>query len=388
MLLVSANSAFAASDTMTINGNVVDGTAGASLPSGLVAHLTGVDNTTHAAVVDQSAPVDAAGRFSFPRTSASANAAYAVTVSYGGVAYQQPVSVNGATAAPVTVTIYETTTSDSAIQLASANWVFEGFDTDNQQVAVLETLTVVNAGDRTFVGDHRGDPGSDAPGVAPRTLRLPLTQGASGFTPQEGLDPSAVLPVAGGFVDTSPILPGSHDVAYTYLLAYADGGAEIRNALPYPTKTLRFFAPNAGLDIRSDHLTTGSTATIQGKPYVIASADNIPANTVVTVDVFGLPSTPSGRLDPTVMRIAGIAVIVLALLVALFFGLRPRRSIELDRLAERETLLLSLARLDNSYAAGQIPADFYRETRAAQKRKLVDLILGERASPDSSGATG
>ncbi len=76
----------------------------------------------------------------------------------------------------------------------------------------------------------------------------------------------------------------------------------------------------------------------------------------------------------------------LAVLFAVFFGLRPKAAARVDRVAERATLVASLAGLDDSFAAGRIDSELYESERAARKRALVDLVLGERAPADQSGA--
>ncbi len=365
-----------------VEGVVVDGTAGAAVPSGLVVRLERRDAAGRRSSL-ATATVDERGTFSFPAPPLAEGTSAVVRAEYAGVGYEASVvrAADG-TIAPVRLTIYEPTDSDATLQIAAANWVFEGIDTQNQQVLILETLEVVNAGDRTYVGDHRGDPGSDVPGVLPRSIRLLLPSGASGFIPQDGLDPLRLLPVAGGFVDTAPVPPGSHQIAYTYIIAYADGGAELRKALPYPTKTLRVLVPNAGLEIRTDRLHAAGTIEIQGRPYLVLGAEDVPANTNVTVDVLGLPSSPTGRLDPGAIQLFGLSVLVLAVGVALYLGLRPRSHERDDPATERRALLLALARLDDSLAAGRINPERYQAERARQKRRLIDLALGGSVTAD------
>ncbi|MGH2461757.1 MAG: hypothetical protein ACRDIY_23125, partial [Chloroflexota bacterium] len=247
------------------------------------------------------------------------------------------------------------------------------------------TLVVANNGDRVYVGDHRGDPGSAVPGILPRTLRLSLPDGASDFQPQIGLDPSKLLPIESGFVDTSPVFPGQHDVAYTFRIGYAEGVAELHATLPYNTAKLRFLGPDAGLEFRTDVLADAGTTKIEGNSYRVLGADNLKADSTVTVDVVGLPAVPTDRLSPQDMQIGGIAIIVLAVVLATFLGFRSRSTRLFDPLAERRALLASIARLDDQYAAGQLGAERYRAERAQQKRQLIDLIVGARASASGPG---
>ncbi|HUX88800.1 MAG TPA: hypothetical protein VMW65_17475, partial [Chloroflexota bacterium] len=244
-----------------------------------------------------------------------------------------------------------------------------------------------NAGDRTYVGDHRGDPGSATPGILPRTLRLPLPDGTSDFQVVEGLDPGTLLPVENGYVDTAPVTPGNHQIVYTFKMGYSAGVAELHTALPYPASNVHFLAPDAGLQFRSDRLGDGGTTQIGGNNYRVLGTSNLKANDVITVDVVGLPELATSRLSPSAMQIGGLGVVGLAILGALYFGLRPRSTTWTDPLAERRVLLASIAQLDDRYATGQLNVDRYRAERTQKKRQLIDLMLGGRTALDRSGGS-
>jgi hypothetical protein len=371
----------------TIDGSLVDGTSGAPFPNGLVVALQS-GQPSQSALATRTAAVDGTGHFQFANVP-SDGTSYVVTINYGGVIYSSPVTApaNGSSSASVTLTIYEPTTTDTAIHIDSANWVFEGIDIDNQQLQILETIDVLNTGDRTYVGDHRGDPGSDTPGVLPRTIRLLLPNGASDMTPAVGLDPGTLLPMANGYVDTAPVLPGLHELAFTYMVAYADGGAEIQKALPYPTTKLRFLAPDVGLQLQSDLLKAAGKVDVAGHSYVVYSGDQIPRDTNVTIDILGLPSTTAGRLDPGWLQLAGYVAIGLAVLAALGFGLRALRQPAQYSVADRAALVTAVARLDDAYAAGQVEREQYQRERAELKQRLVELSLGTPSLPDVAGVS-
>lgn len=367
----------------TIVGRVANGTRDALLPSGLSVTLQGV-GPSHQVVVKRVARTDASGHFRFDDLPSDSNLTYVVSTEYAGVPYLAAVPKAGDQSTVHTkLTVYEPTTSDASIRLDSANWLLGSVDVEKQQATILAMLVVSNDSDRVYVGDHRGDPGSAMPGVLPRTLRLTLPAGASGFRPQLGLDPSTLLPVANGYVDTAPVLPGRHDVVYTYQIGYADGVAELQSTLPYPTTRLHFLAPDVGLGFRSDHLRDGGTTQLDGHQYRVLTADNLKADTTVTVDVIGLPAVATNRLDPGAMRTSGLVLIALAVIVALVAGLRsgarqPAGPAAL--LTEQRGLLTALARLDEQYAAGEIGLEHYQAERARQKQRLIDLSVGVRTA--------
>lgn len=376
-------SAVGAVAPIAVKGVVVDGTAGASLAPGLIARLHD-DTIGSTSYVDRAAPIGTDGTFAFDNVPMDPTKKYRVTVDYRGASYEAAIP-NGASdgVSPITMTVFEPTTSEDVLRISSANWVIQSIDDQKQQVVVLETLDVVNSSDRAYVGDHRGDPGSDAPGVLPRTLRLYLPQGASQFQPLSGLDSSGLLPVAGGFVDTKPILPGVRQVAYTYEMAYAEGGMEIRKSLPYPTAKLRALVPNAGLDYRSDRLVAAGTLDLQGRSYVVLSADQVPANQDVTLDALGFPTTPVGRLDPATVQSVGLGIVAIAIFAAFILGLRAGRSSEADVADPRDELLRSIARLDAQRVSGRIDQRQYEQVRSEKKQALLALATGSAVLTDS-----
>lgn len=385
LLLVSFGSARAA-ETETIVGKVVNGTKGATPPSGLPVTLQGVGQG-HALITNQTVIAGPDGQFRFTGIPADPSATYVVTTQYAGVPYlsEVPKAAGSPPSATVELTIYEPTTSDAAIRIESESWLLGSVDVEKQQATILALLTVINDGDRTFVGDHRGDPGAAVPGILPRTLHLSLPRGAAGFQPEMGLDPGRLLPVANGYVATDPIRPGKQDVGYTFQIGYAEGIAELQTDLLYPTTRLRFLAPDVGLEFRSDHLGDGGTVQIQGQTFRVLAADNLPANSTVTIDVVGLPAVGTSRLSPGAMQVGGISLIILGLAAAIYLGVRSRGTRQAQVLAERNALLAALAQLDDEYAAGRLELERYQAERAHQKRQLVDLLLSGRGVATGSG---
>jgi hypothetical protein len=388
LVRISAAVAAPAKAPVTVSGTVVDGTAGAKLPPNLTLTLQGVDASHQFSSAGTTAP-DAQGHFAFPGVTLTSGVNYVVTTEYDGAAYAADVTVADGTPAPVTLSIYEPTTSDAALKLASASWVFGALDATSQQITVLEMFTLTNTGDHTYVGDHRGDPGSDAPGVQPRTIRITLPGGASDFSPLAGLDPSTVLPVANGYVDTAAVTPGDHQIVYSYKIAYADGVVEIQKPLSYPTDKLSFLVPDVGLQLRSDKLTSTSKVSMQGHTFVALSGTNLPANADVTVDVLGLPDPPTSRLSPDLMRILGLGIVVPLLAAAFTLGSRrgaPPRPRRVPAASDERALLTMIAALDDRYAAGAISAERYQQQRERRKRELIDLRLGNPAVGETSGS--
>ena len=114
-------------------------------------------------------------------------------------------------------------------------------DTGNVNLPyILQDLggTLANQGDRTF--------------AAAETLRFPLPGGAEAFSPRFGLLASSVSQRPDGFVLTGPVLPGPHELAYSYELPVQDQRAELTRTLQYPVQSFNLYVPLQGVQVGPD----------------------------------------------------------------------------------------------------------------------------------------
>jgi hypothetical protein len=167
----------------------------------------------------------------------------------------------------------------------------------------------VNNGKRAYVGG----------------LRLPLLSGATSIQEGAGLDRRYLALGGNEMTSSAPILPGRHDLTYTYIVQMARDGIEVGHRTQVPTDRYELLVGD-GLRLHADGLRDDGEVKLgpRGEQrtyhrYVIRDlkdGDRFDARLTV-----GSPSN--------VLRIGGLAIaVVLALAVVFGPMLRRRRSRE------------------------------------------------------------
>ena len=323
VLLAHAGTAQAAPDAILVIGEVEIADADAS-PSDLIVNV-------HAgfgegfAVVGQTQP-DPSGRYDVELPLRPDNRMF-VSVNYQGVTYStQPIDVPAE--GPVRlmpITVFPTTDDQSVIRVESSTIIVAQIDPQQQQMTVLEMMTLVNESTSVYIGDKRGEPGTGVPGVLNRTLTVDLPEGAGSFQMQRGLGAEDLMPSAGRFYFTEPVFPGRRQIVYSYEIGYPFSVHLFARPLSYRTDLIRVLMPEIGARIDSPDLDYGGLTELQGRSYQMLFGADLPAGTTVRVQVSGLPVRPIGaQLDFTTMRILAGILVLLALGAIGFYGFRSR----------------------------------------------------------------
>jgi hypothetical protein len=364
----------------TLDGTIVQGTAGGGSVAGLPVRLLVFQG--HDKVDEREATTDAAGHFRFDQLDPAPERIYFPVIEYQQVSYYpDPVSFKDATSQAVQITVYEPTPGDGQVAYQRANLVLTEVAPD--RLYVMEMGTIANQGDRTF--------------AAAETLRFPLPQGAEAFSPRYGLIAGSVSQRPGGFVLTGPVLPGPHELAYSYELPVQDQRAELTRTLQYPVQSFNLYVPLQGVQVDSPQLADAGQRDMGGQTYRVLSAGDLPRGSVVQIRLSGLPELPGASAQ----RLGYLLLVVGAAVVLAALGLAWRRMTATPRPASaaagvdalearREQLLATLADLDERYEAGELDATGYRRQRDLHKRRLVALMRapggasrGQVPSPES-----
>lgn len=277
------------------------------------------------AVVGQTHP-DASGRYGVELPLRPNNRVF-VSVSYEGVTYfTDPIDVPAD--GPVTlqpITVFPTTDDQSVIRVESSTMVVAQIDPQQQQMTVLEMMTVVNDSTNVYIGDKRGEPGTGVPGVLNRTLTIDLPEGAGSFQIQRGLGSDELMPSAGKFYFTEPIFPGRRQIVYSYEIGYPFAVHLFTRPLSYQTSLIRVLMPEIGARIDSPDLEPAGLTELQGRRYQMLFGRDLSPGTIVRVQVSGLPVQPAGvRLDFAAMRILTVGLVLLALSAIGFYAIRAK----------------------------------------------------------------
>lgn len=373
----------AAQATGTIEGQVVNGTAGGPVPADLLVKVHVVQNRTRAGEHD--VRTDGAGRFRVDGLATGRDTIYFPIVEYQGVPYypEQPIVLDGSAPASVQITVYEATPTPDSLSFERANLLIS--NVTPTALSIMEMGAVVNGGDRTYAANP------ELTGSA-RTLRFTLPPGAIQIAPQAGLPSDTLESTPEGFATTDPIRPGRREIAFSYQLPYDASSLDLTRTFTLPVRTFTLFVPDQGIEVAGPGLAVQGTVELGGQRFRQFIVQNLEPGAQVRFRLSRLPAPFLGRPREQGLAVAGIGGV--ALLVFVLLAIRRRRAAgaaeapsepaaaaaAVGRAAEvtasdveRLRLVRALAELDERYAAGTLDEGAYRAEREAGKRRLVAL---------------
>jgi hypothetical protein len=351
---------------------------------------------TAQSIVTQTATTDAKGSAIFSNLNPMTSTRYLALARYNNIDYVGEVFSfdPGVTTQPVTVTVYETTTDPSTIQIAQTHLIL---DIQTKAMNVTEIIQFTNTGDRTFIG---ANPIGSSPHRA--TLLLPTLVGATEILFDDPDIDASTLRGVGVLTYTMPIQPGNDQIIFTYGVVYNPPNYELSIKMPYDVPTLRILLSDVGEKLTSSQLSPMTQFPTQmGANFLQTSMSNIAKGTEIKATITNLPETVAGSALPTTgtstttggapttapadnSQVIGYAVLGAAAIAAIgliVYPLTQRRSharpVESEPVAvsvsKRELLLQSIADLDDDHEAGKVSDATYTEERARLKAKLADL---------------
>ncbi len=389
----------------TIQGKVVNGTANGGSVEGVEVTVTAYFGQTERNKYTATADKD--GNFQVTGLDTGSNYSYEATSNYQKGDYSAPrVSFsNPGETRQVTLKVYDSTTDESAVKATAKHYVVTPGKDGNMEVQ--EILLLKNDTDRTYIGAKEIGPDQR------ETSRYMPPSGARNIQYGDTLMSCCVVKQGAGFVDTMAISPGEIQKVFAYQLPYSGTTLAFTSTLQQDVGSVQLLVPS-GIRANISGLANHGTQNIQNTPYQVFSAENVPANTTLDVQLEGLPeSTPA---SPIVM--AGVAVGVLMALAAAFYVLRrrshpapvpaysyaaleraPKRgqhrgSAAIPRDAtvladptilelEKSDLLAAMANLDDWFEAGRISRKDYERLRSEKKQRLMALLAqnGRKGTP-------
>jgi 5-hydroxyisourate hydrolase-like protein (transthyretin family) len=355
----------------TLAGQVQNATAGAPAPVGLpvTLHIVGEGDQ----VQRRDTTTDQDGRFSFSGLDVSAGLKYLPTVDYQGTLYfDQVVSLAEQPEQSVAITVYEGTTTDQLIAFERSNLLVQNIAPN--RLDLMEMGSVANVGDRTYLGAE------PMAGAARATLLFAVPPGAVDLAPQTGIRPTDLTSTPTGFALSSPILPGRHQLAFSYSLPYSSDRLIISKRLTYPAASFTLYLPDVGLQVSSSQLEARGQTELGGQKFLQFSGQNLPRGTELRIELANLPTTGGSAVDRLAAPMLAVGWLALLAGVALVYrrrlaaglpsaGVRVPTRAELDRLQ----VLLTLANLDERFDQGKLDEAAYLREREAEKQRLRAL---------------
>ena len=353
-----------------IRGQVVNGTPGGSLPDGVEVTLTGFDGDAEA--YSETAALAEGGTYAFADVPAVPGRIYGATVSFGGVLYFSDGAHLAGEAEPLElpVTVYDTTTDGSGLQVERLHVLFDFAVPD--QVQVLELWVLSNVSDRTVVAaPQRG------------VVEVSLPEGATELAFEDGSVGDRYILTDAGFGDTQPIVPGSatSQFIFSYRMPY-DGRMTFHRPTNYAVNAAVVLLPGDGVTAKGTGLQDLGVQQMGGQAVHNYAAGAIPAGSALELEVSGKPATATAGAASSGWTNAAIGLGVLGslLILAGLWWFRPsastgRRGTRRPS-GENETdrLLGAIAELDDAFAAGEMDEGVYRARRERLKRTLREKM--------------
>ena len=376
----------AAEDTSgTIEGQLVNGTAGGSSVADVVVQLNTLVNFRETGT-PVTAKTRSDGQFTFSNLSTSPNNSYAVTLTYQDAEYFSDFIAfgQGETSRSANITVYDSTNSDAALKVTTAHTIIS-VGKDSLDIMVIYDFT--NASDRAYVGS-----GEIMSTGRRKTLTFSLPAEATEIKYGDGLVEKYILPSHGGFIDTMAVLPEGREVVYAYKMPYGGGTYKFQQKLDYPVAQFGLLVQGKDIKITSGQLADqGPLDMGTGTPYLYLTGQNLARGEIVSATL----SKPINQKMVTIWVAGALIVMIVGAGLAYrkFKGKSKAQPVKVGnkpapRAAEgidqrEQKLLAELARLDDNFAAGSIQEEAYRAQRASKKAQLVKLLNTSREAGNS-----
>ena len=150
------------------------------------------------------------GNFEFKDVPYLENSLYGVSLIYQDAIYVESVIFDQKVPLDIEINVYDSSSSDDSIIIQNASMVFDNINSELQVISVLEVVTILNDSLVTYV-----------PGEGPMDLlRFGLPADALNLNVDTNIFDSNYVQVDKGFALIASILPGSHELTYSYEIPY------------------------------------------------------------------------------------------------------------------------------------------------------------------------
>ena len=369
-------------NTITVTGQVTNGTQGSSVPPDLEVTLHGYDKGSMNEVYKASATIDADGKFVFHNVPYDPQRIFFVTAEYAKVLYGS----RTATALPdhpslnLPLTIYETTTDPSHVRVERLH-VFVSPQTD-QAIQVVEMYIITNEGDRTLVSADPEKP----------VLTFDLPAGAVHLQFQNGSLGGRYVQTAHGFGDMLPVYPQvTTQEVFAYTLPFEGKEMSIAHPVPLPVAAAVLMAPEGQLTLSGQGLTDGGVQKDEtGNTFRIYNVAALNAGDTLAFTVRRVGNGLSLGGNKTSLAIGllalGAALIAIAVVLTRREGpapAAPAAAVPSEIADDPDALMDAILALDDLYEEGKIEEEAYRRRRKALKDRLKTLLAAAEDKADT-----
>ena len=389
----SAPIAAQAPDTLAVKGKVSNGTSGGQVPSNLPVTLHAIAQDA-GRVATYNTATDEEGGFTFEEIAPlGSDGSYVLVMDYADMRYSELLD-SGALAEPAELTVYETTGDIGVIRVDRQAMIIADINETDREVRALEVLGVSNTGDRTLLPELTNitNPADI------NFLRFSLPTDASELSVQSTLPGGDIIPMGTGFAVTSPVLPGEHEITYTYKFPYEGDSVTFNQRLIQGAEQYQVLAPASLSQVQVLPLEPKPRIDVSGTAYLVWEATGIPPGRGVSLQITQLPQpgiwtrflnqVKDGDIwlvgIPVMLGVALAAVLVWAWFRApRTTGAAAESAADGLQQSRRQSVVQAIAVLDERYERGQVESEEYRPRREELMTQL------RQASPDiNAGQTG
>ena len=369
---------------ITLEAEVRNGTAGASVPEGLIVTLQVFDLENNE-LQRLEAEADASGGVAFGGVIADEEVSYTLSAAYNDIrffsdAYISTIDRDG----PIHLTIFEPTSDPSVIRITGDSSAITPPEGDSGVLRILQVTTFENTSDRAYVGND--------PLNTRLTVHLPLPVMAFDLESVHSPGSLVLAPDSRDVYSIIPVMPGIEEYIVTYGLLYTTDVFAWSKDYPYPTEIARLLVP-AEISFRpgSDWVQM-QDSEVSGVTYARYEMRSIIAGETLSGTIADLPPSAGSRsrsLERT-LRDAALGVVAVALIMAAGFALwwgrfrNRRRGLTVSPVdrelaqSQRDAAVAELARLEDAREAGDISDEDYQEASAPHREYLRRLLEEER----------
>jgi len=368
-----------------IEGQVTNGTTGRPLAGQKV----NVISPRGGMAVVGAATTDGSGHFVIDDGQMDTNGFYLLQTSYQGVDYNSPVQFDPNGNATVNVTAYEATTREPALRISSARVIVRA---EGPQAHVQELFAVQNPLKKAYRNPNGTfslhiPAGVESPTVAAvGLLNMPLPQNA-----QKGKSP-------GDFYITYALKPGTNVLMVAYDTDYNSQQFSLDDSVAYPIERMQLFVVPSTLSVKSTLFSPAGQDPDTGAQIYEASA--LKAGTAFSAELSGQSAAVSEetgqgqeqgqeqvKVVPDSITSVGVPFLLCFLPVLLWaLGIRVAKEwprwkarqkgspIQKQQQAKMDTLINSIADLDELFASGKVPEKQYWKERLELKARAVAIL--------------
>ncbi len=372
-----------AQESITVRGRVVNGTEGGAVAPGMLVFLHAFQQDS-SSVSSLETITDDSGGFRFDNVAHTGDVGYAITMDYAGMRYSTligPEDLSGT----VELLVYETTQDVSVIEVDHQALIITDVNEKEQQIEAVEFVSLTNRSDRTLLPDLSNvGPGQFS------FLRFSLPPEITDFDIQSDLVGGEVIPVGTGFALSSPVVPGEHNLSFSFKFPYESGTFSYQQNLPQGAVVYQVLIPQRLGQMQVSNLEPMPPLDVEGAVYQVWEGSDFAPGQGLTVELTNLPQpglltrfagwvTSEGFWHIAIPFALGTSL-ALVLLYALVWSTRVATvSMPLNGTQhtngssarrEREALVHAIAALDEKFQQGQIPEAEYQAQRAQLKEQI------------------